>query len=281
MNDERLGKEIGAFYRETDVTPPESRESARQVATRLGNTPQVKRRRWLPAWPLRTTHPPDTDQATEHQPTHVPATNGHAPTVIGRTQTMFSPVKAIIAGALVFAIGGVFFIAQPFEQQRNAPGAAEAVDPGPAAYVHGTMFEGDCCGAEVETYDDDGNRQTLRGSVMSGNLKMDDPRISGAWETTINIDEFPQPDTDVRVEVHWGELTITNDQGAWNGTWKSTYDSSSPVETDLVLYELAGAGAYEGLSALLAPTESADDWGRMPLAGAIFPGLLPPPPAAG
>ena len=280
MNDERLGEEIGAFYRETDVTPPDPHESARQVAARLRRTPQVKRRRWLPAWPLRITHPRDANQATEHQPGAIPATKGHAPTVIGRTQTMFSPVKAITAGALVFAIGGAFLIAQPFGQQGNAPGAAtDAVDPGPAAYVEGTMFEGPCCGDEVETYDDEGNRLTLRASVLSGNVKVDDPRLSGVYEMTISIDEFPQPDTDERIEVHWGELTITNDQGGWSGTWKSTYDSSRfpDEEVDLVLYELTGAGAYEGLSALLAPSANGwDDVGRMPLAGAIFQGPLPP-----
>ena len=39
---------------------------------------------------------------------------------------MFSPVKAIVAGALVFALGGVFFMAQPFNQQDAVvPGAEE------------------------------------------------------------------------------------------------------------------------------------------------------------
>ena len=38
---------------------------------------------------------------------------------------MFSPVKAITAGALVFALGGMFLIAQPFGQQgATVPGAA-------------------------------------------------------------------------------------------------------------------------------------------------------------
>jgi hypothetical protein len=194
---------------------------------------------------------------------------------------MLSPVKAITAGALVFALGGVLLIAQPFDQQgATVPGAAtDGVDPGPAAYVHGLMFEGDGGWDEVETYDDDGNRLTLRDSVMSGNVEMDDQRLSGAYKMTISIDEFPQPDTDDRVEVHWGELTITNDQGGWSGTWKSTYDSEQSEEVDPALYELTGAGAYEGLSALLAPTGSTEDVGdfwELPLAGAIFPSPLPP-----
>jgi hypothetical protein len=147
----------------------------------------------------------------------------------------------------------------------------EPTDPGPAAYVHGRVTLGDCCGDEVATYDEDGDRLTLRGMVASGTVVMDDPRMSGAWEKTVRIDEFPQPDTDERVEVHWGELTITNDRGGWSGTWTSTYDSQ-PLsnEIELALHELTGTGAYEGLSALLAPT------GRGRVAGAIFPGPLPP-----
>ena len=36
---------------------------------------------------------------------------------------MFSPVKAVTTGVIVFAIGGAFLIAQPFEQQGSVPGA--------------------------------------------------------------------------------------------------------------------------------------------------------------
>jgi hypothetical protein len=151
--------------------------------------------------------------------------------------------------------------------------AQDTDDPGPAAYVHGSFVGAfDCCGDEVETFDDAGNRLTLRGMVDSAMLEMDDPRISGAWEETVSIDEFPQPGTDERVEVHWGELTITNDDGSWSGTWKSTYDSSQfPQESALLLYELTGAGAYEGLSALLGRSEA-----MMSMGGAIFPSPLPP-----
>ena len=43
---------------------------------------------------------------------------------------MFSPVKTITAGALAFAIGGVFLVAQPFDQRSEAPGAeVEPVAP--------------------------------------------------------------------------------------------------------------------------------------------------------
>ena len=53
---------------------------------------------------------------------------------------MFSPVKAITAGALVFALGGVLLIAQPFGQQGSVPGGApgavtESPSPSPEVPV--------------------------------------------------------------------------------------------------------------------------------------------------
>ena len=153
--------------------------------------------------------------------------------------------------------------------------AAQGVDdPGPAAYVHG-YYEGvDCCGEEVETFDDAGNRLTLRGMTGSGISEMDDARLSGARTDTVNVDEFPQATTDERVEIQWGETTITNDAGTWEGTWLATYDTAAPTETTLVQYRLTGHGAYEGLSAILSLTEFG--WPRSTYAGAIFPGPLPP-----
>jgi hypothetical protein len=202
------------------------------------------------------------------------------PTPRWRLRSMFSPAKAITVGALVIGIGGAMLIAQPFDQQGpSVPGAA-IDDPGPAAYVHGDRVTTECCGPEDnETFDDEGNRLTMRGMVSSGTMEMDDPRISGSWEMTWNVDEFPQPDTDERVEVLWGEMTISNEEGGWSGTWSSTYDSAQPEETNLMLYELTGTGAYEGLSALLSPTGPVDSGAtevRSPTAGAIFQGPLPP-----
>lgn len=152
-------------------------------------------------------------------------------------------------------------------------GARGAEAPGPAAYVHG-FFDGvDCCGTEVETFDDEGNRLTLRGMTGSGTSEMDDPRLSGVWEQTVNLNEFAQPDTDERVEIHWGGLTIANDAGTWAGTWTSTYDSAAVSETPLIQYQLTGDGAFKGLSAILSITSTG--WPRSAVAGAIFPGPIP------
>ena len=42
---------------------------------------------------------------------------------------MFSPIKAITAGVLVFALGGLFLIAQPFDQGGSVPGAEQGAEP--------------------------------------------------------------------------------------------------------------------------------------------------------
>ena len=65
-------------------------------------------------------------RSTDARTVPAPATNGHAPTVRGRTQLMFSPAKAIAVAALVFAVGGLL-AAQP-----RGPDIAAAPAPSPS-----------------------------------------------------------------------------------------------------------------------------------------------------
>ena len=157
MNDDQLLHEVGSWLLDADPAPPDARESVRQAMAR---TPRVRQRgRW---WPLpilgRTAGPPTMDRTTDYQPTPIPATNGQTPTVIGRTQTMFSPAKAITAAALVFGIGSVMLIAQPFDQQGGSvPGAATDTGPVVPVWVTGTESIGPDCedlGTTSSTDDD-------------------------------------------------------------------------------------------------------------------------------
>ncbi len=192
---------------------------------------------------------------------------------------MFSAFKLVAAGAMLVVAGAFVVSGGPIGTRNGGPPNAlasgdplPAGDPGPAAYVHGTMTAFGCCGDYLETYDDSGNRLTARGTVHTGAIEMDDPRLSGDYTNSVSIDEFPQPDTTEGVEVNWGDLVIENAAGTWRGTWMSTYDSAT--ETALVQYRFIGEGAYEGLSALLSETEWRYPIGKV--AGAIFPGALPP-----
>ena len=261
MNDERLGKEIGEFYRETDVTPPDSKESARQVASRLPQAPQVKRHRWLPSW-LRRQPAGDTPD----DPT---------PEVTGRTRTMLNPVTAITAGALVFAIGGAFLIAQPFEQPSSGPGAElEAVAP---TWVTGTVsYAPDCSGPETEQ---DGPVLRERNFVCEPmTWRASDPRLSGEVTAIFNSDTYELDDGAASVNVSIAYLR--NEDGGWacSGTDLETGDTvpSSNVADPTVT--CVGQDGYEGLSAVVV----IDDDGMLGFEGLIFSGDLPPvaePPA--
>jgi hypothetical protein len=219
MNDERLGQEISDFYRETDVMPPDSKGSAREVAARLSQVEQAKRRRWRPTWLTRATH----------QPRPIPATNGHTPTVIGRTTSMLSPAKAITAGAIVFAIGGVMLIAQPFGQQSGTPGAEAEAEPAAPVEVSGQW---------------QGFDPNLDHDYAIQHWSMSDPRLEGTfkWFWT----EWKDPDSNP-VTFAYSAYVIENDGGTWRGlpdAWVSLPGGESESQ-DVVM---EGEGGYEGLT---------------------------------
>ena len=74
-----------------------------------------------------------------------------------------------------------------------------------------------------------------------------------------------------------GPIVIENDQGTWTGPLTGTSDLSADGRRASRYIELVGAGAYEGLSAILFEREEGEppnfewDWN-----GVIFSGNLPP-----
>lgn len=274
MNDDRLGKAIGGFYRETDATPPDSRESARQVRTRLQRTPQVRRRRWLPSWLPRRTSPADTSRPTEYQPSPIPATNGHTPTVIGRTQSMFSPVKALIAAALVFGIGGAFLVAQPFQQQGSVPGA-QTEDIAPTWVTGNITYAPSCSGPDIEM--DGGVRRDRNYECRPQTWTASDPRFSGVVVSRWNEDVYQTDHGSVAVNMTADFLR--NDEGGWACSASNLYEGSGLYPTHLTgkTATCVGQGGYEGLSAILVVDEAKVGH---PFVGLIFSGDIPPLPEA-
>ena len=267
MNDERLGHEISDFYRETDVMPPDSKGSAREVAARLPHVEQVKRRRWRPTWLTRATH----------QPSPVPASNGHAPTVIGRTTSMLSPVKAITAGAIVAAVGGVFLITQPFEQQGSGvPGAESGVAAAPA-WVTATVQFGSVCDFGDTTIEDGVTQE--RGMYCQGQTwTSDDPRVDGKALVAHNADSFDMDGQGYSLVT--SVVEFFNDAGGWQCT-----NADRVVSPAGTLYQTSrfdgdrlscvGDGDYEGLSAILVADNVSSP---KTIEGLIFPGEMPPMP---
>jgi hypothetical protein len=261
MNDERLGEEISDFYRETDVRPPDSKQSAHEVAARLPHVEQVKRHRWRPSWLNRAT--------PEVRP--IPATNGHTPTVIGRTMTMLSPARTIITAALVFGVGGVYLIAQPLQQQSTVPGAN--VDAEPVWVTGNNTLASSCTGPNTGS-DAKWNgvaRHDWNYVCSPQTWTASDPRFSGEAAAVWNDDVY-QTDNGFNA-VNVSARYLQNDAGGWTCTSSNLFENFGLFPTSLTgeTATCVGQGGYEGLSAILV----LDDSAGYPFVGLIFPRRLP------
>lgn len=190
---------------------------------------------------------------------------------------MFSPVKAITVGALVFALGGAFLIAQPFGQQGDSAPAADAnTDTGDVAatWVTGDIFAPgrDC---SWPTYEQDGAvRREWGYHCEPQQWTTSDPRLSGdvaaLWNADVHQGEYGS------ISVITAAYLVTNEAGGWTCRSDSIahgYGFSLeyvPGETATCV----GHGDYEGLSATLALDYVVEE----SLVGLIFPGDAPPIP---
>jgi hypothetical protein len=192
MRDELEAPFLDEWLQDTEVTPPDPHQGARRVASRLPHAKQVGR--WLPfvVFQRKAQTPMATDTA-EYQPSPIPATNGHSPTVLGRTKFMFSPVKAITAGAIVFAIGGALLIAQPFDQQgEGVPGAETDVEAMRPALVTGTMVHQYPSGTDETTVPEGLTRRT-HSTGGTGRVEASDSRLTGDVTFDYTLDFIPDP----------------------------------------------------------------------------------------
>jgi len=277
MKDEKYTPEVGSWLKGREVPHPDSQQTARQVAARLPHISQ--RSRWRPLPSFRRL--PTTDQTTAHQPSPIPASNGHTPTIIGRTTSMLSPVKAITAGAIVFALGSAFLIAQPFGQQTSVPGAeAEAIAP---TWVTGTVQPALSCS--------DGTSKVEIDVIRSRNFECgpqtwtsSDPRLTGEVTRRWSEDTYRMDDGSGSKTVSLDAAYLRNEGGGWACSAIDLLDGGS-VRSGIALTGSArtciGDGGYEGLSAILA-SEYGPGYSEE-FSGLIFSGEFPPepePPAA-
>ena len=254
MRDEKHTPEVGAWLKGREVRPVHSEDTVRRVAARL---PQVRQRsRW---WPFPVFHrkaQTPTSDIADYQPSPIPATNGHNPTVTGRTQSMFSPVKAITAGALVFALGGVMLIAQPFDQQGGSvPGAATEDEVAPnTEFTAEWGFENWGCCSIVEP--------------------ASDPRFVGNVSASRATSAYPFPD--FNLEVYSRALHVVNDEGAWRGVpivvaFHPDEDGTQWTSTQTFI----GEGDYAGSFAVVDIISTPGAGGGAELHGYIIEGEPP------
>jgi hypothetical protein len=276
MKDERYWPVLGTWLKDTAAAPPDPQHMARKVTERIPETPQVRRRWWLPSL-RRTPIPPHSN----NQATPIPATNGHTPTVSGRTQSMFSPVKAITAGALVFAIGGAFLIAQPFDRQGGVVPGAEADTEPTAAWITGSVVFGTSCeGPTSANVEDVLQQRDFRcGTISPPQWQSDDPRFTGTGIVAHNSDAYTTDDG--RYQVISSVFEVRNDAGGWQCTnADALLAGTSLFDASLQEFRMTcvGDGGYAGSTAILVHDFTDLDAPTHPFEGLVFPGEVPPFP---
>ena len=192
---------------------------------------------------------------------------------------MFSPAKVITAGALVFALGGVLLIAQPFEQGGGVPGAAtEAIAP---TWVTGTVQPASSCSGPDSVESDGDVRHDWITECSPQSWTSSDPRLTGEVVRRWNEDVFTTDEGTISISMDAAYLR--NERGGWacsaSDLLKGSGQFSAPVTG--ATFNCIGDGGYAGLSAILVLEEAggfSED-----LVGLIFSGDFPPlpePPAA-
>jgi hypothetical protein len=257
--------EVRNWIKRTEARPPDAHHSAREVMARL---PEVRQpRRWWP-FPViyRKAQPaPKTTDTTQYRPSPSPATNGHTPTATGRTQTMLSPVKAITVTALVFTIGGMMLIAQPFDRQGgNVPGAEVTDESMSPSQVSGRYIYERSQTRHSELFRSEDGVERFPGDSWAGiTVESSDPRLAGEASFTLDRDIYPG-----RIGIVWGTGVITNEAGSWTGSTVGVIRPEDGIAWR-TRDQFTGSGAYEGLSVMLDKESNGE------FEGVIVPGPLP------
>ena len=254
MNDEQMRSLLDSWYRNREVAPTDVNEGVAEV---MADVPRTRQQgRWLPFRLFRRkAQTPTATDTTDYRPSSIPATNGRTPTVIGRTQTMFSPVKAITAGALVFAIGGAFLFAQPLDQKGDIVPAASILEL-PAATVTATQ---EC---------------NLYATPVTCTYAASDPRVTGTltFEFTGDIGSLDSGG----VEFLWNDATLEGPEGDWTGHYYLMWGYGREVlDGSNAFTVLSGTGAYDGWQYVATSIDPQAD-GDADLIGVIYEGELPP-----
>jgi hypothetical protein len=261
LNDQDLTAAVRTWMADAPAGQPDRSRVVGEVVKQLGST-RRRRRRWPFSRFRREALTTAAWRSRADQPDPIPSTDRHSPTTFGRTHLMLSPAKAIIAGALVFGIGGVMLIAQPFEQHgSNVPGAASG-DPAMApSFFSGSPGE-DWVHTEpvIERREDGVIDGTGEGYTVSWNAN--DPRTSGTASITLNETDYRVAATTLAPTGDIGSIRtyhfrIVNDDGSWDGQLQELVLGPEPEFSSNSGW-LTGTGAYEGLSAYLVWSVSDD-----------------------
>jgi len=274
MNDEHMQSLLETWFEDTDPRPPDVRQTSAQVMAHVPRTRQ-RRRPWSLPGLGRGAQATIAADTTEFQPSPNPATDGHTPTVIGRTQLMFSPTKALVAGALVFGIGGALLIAQPLQQEGGVPGAE--TEPVAPVWVTGTIQGAPSC-SDGQTETDGDVRRSRDVECSPQTWTSSDPRLSGEVVRRWNDDIYQTEEGTISVDMD--SAYLRNDGGGWvcsnAGLLKGEGMYAELVGGPSYTFTCTGNGGHEGLSAILV--SGATTGFNEEFVGLIFSGDFPPLP---
>ena len=272
MNDEQVQSTLETWFEDTDPQGPDPQRITAQVMARVPQTRQ--RGRWLPFQLFRhRVRTPTIDNTTKYQPSPTPATNGHTATIIGRTSSMLSPVKAITAGALVFALGGAFLIAQPFGQGGSVPGA-ESEDVAATWVTGDVQYASSCSGPDYEY--SGVVRQARNYECSPQTWTSSDPRLTGEVSRRWNEDVY-QTDEGF-IAVNTDAAYLRNDDGDWACSASNLYKNGGLFPEVLTgeTFTCIGDGGYEGLLAVLVVDQESSSSNSEAFVGLVFSGDFPP-----
>jgi hypothetical protein len=140
--------------------------------------------------------------------------------------------------------------------------------------------EGQVLGAEAERSDFiivTGTSTMSGGTSPSGDDSMSDPRVSGHVGLTNSF-----LTGDGLTGVNWGQYTLANDDGSWEGEWIGIYDSPGDAPCgsgqENAMIWASGTGEYEGWTYVANYT---GDLGALDVKGLLYQDEIPPTVALG
>ena len=102
----------------------------------------------------------------------------------------------------------------------------------------------------------------------TGSSEMSDPRVSGDWAITQDLHCDPAAGFTC---AKWGQATLTNDGGAWEGEWTGLHHpGGTRLGRHYITTWLSGTGDYEGL--IYARIGDVDLTGTGSLTGSLIAG---------
>jgi hypothetical protein len=146
----------------------------------------------------------------------------------------------------------------------------DAADRSPG-HVTGEVGDLEIVGMGTETALDDRVRST---GTLGWDQTASDPRVAGRWTASMVLDDLASTFAGSSLNLYSGSVLLENEAGYWSGSLAG-YQAAEEPYPGLLQTELAGHGAYEGLSALLY---YAGEGGIDTFEGLVFEGEPPPVP---